>query len=524
MKKFVGFVTTTSILYGGSSLLFAKQEPENLVILGSGWGAVALTQGIDTKKFNVTIVSPRNYFLFTPLLPATTTGTIDSRTITEPIRNLIMGRDPRITYYEASCTEIDVKSKVIKCEDISPFKSASPVFTIPYNKLVLAVGATSNTFGTKGVVENCFFLKNLEDGAAIRNRIIDCMESCALPNVSEEEKTRMLSFCVCGGGPTGVEFCGELRDMKNDLEKSFPDLKPYFKITLIQSADHILNTYSAEISKYAESRFKSHGINVLTNARVLEVTPDKIVYLDKKDNKKIDLPYGLCVWSTGIKPIPLISSLISTIPGQKNHVAITTDPTLKVKGVEDVYAIGDCSTVESGQLINKMIDLFKEADDNHDGKMSLDEFREFMKKHYPEFPQLRIYSKRIDEVFQEYDVNHDGILDEAEFATLLKNADKMITSFPPTAQVASQQGSYLASLLNGSTVKPFDYKHRGSFAYVGGSDSVLDSGKGSIFSGFAAWVAWRSVYFSKQLSWKGMFCLGWDWTKSAVFGRDVSRQ
>jgi NADH:ubiquinone reductase (non-electrogenic) len=518
----VSAITVTGA-FATKSYFFAKEEKQTIVVLGSGWSSVAFLSDIDTNKYNVYIVSPRNYFLFTPLLPGTTTGTIESRTITEPIRSVIQKINPKVTFYEAACTAIDTTTKQITCTDVSPFKSSVENFTLKYDKLVLGVGSHSNTFGTKGVTENCFFLKNLEDGALIRNRIIDVMETASIPGIPVDEIKQLCSFVVVGGGPTGVEFAGELRDMMEDLQKTFPHLKPYFKISLIQSADHILNSYSEQISKYAEKKFVSRGIDVITNARVLEVLPNKIMYQNKKENKVCEQPYGMCVWSTGIKPIPLITNFISKIPEQKNRVAITTDPYLHVKGTSDVYAMGDCGTVESEKCLEKLLTLFNEADANHDGSMSIDEFTKFMHTYSIKFPQLRHHSKKIAETFKEHDLNHDNKLDQKEFAELLKEADREITSFPPTAQVASQQGTYLASYLNGKLKSPFVYNHRGSFASIGGSESLLDV-EGHTFSGLHTWLAWRGVYFSKQLSLKGRACLAWDWTKTLIFGRDLSRQ
>lgn len=134
------------------------------------------------------------------MLPSTTTGSIESRTITEPIRNIIRRKNPNIKFYESTCTDIDVQNQEITCKDISGFQSTSDTFKLNYDKLVMAVGARPNTFGTKGVEENAFFLKNLEDGTGIRNRIIDALETANLPHVPKEERDQLCSFLVVKGG------------------------------------------------------------------------------------------------------------------------------------------------------------------------------------------------------------------------------------------------------------------------------------------------------------------------------------
>lgn len=104
-----------------------------------------------------------------------------------------------------------------------------------------------------------------------------------------------------GGGPTGVEFAAELHDfLAEEMLKWYPHLRPHVGITLVQSGDHILNTYDASISLYAEQRFKREDIKLLTNTRVKEMREQEAIVIDKESNKATSIPYGLCVWSTGI--------------------------------------------------------------------------------------------------------------------------------------------------------------------------------------------------------------------------------
>src|SRR5690606_19076141 len=109
---------------------------------------------------------------------------------------------------------------------------------------VIAVGSKSITFGVPGVDDHCNFLKSVNDVRKIRAKILNNFETASLPTTSEEEKRRLLSFVVCGGGPTGVEFAGEMYDLvTEDLSCYFPHLQKYVTVTIIQSQDHILSTY-----------------------------------------------------------------------------------------------------------------------------------------------------------------------------------------------------------------------------------------------------------------------------------------
>jgi NADH dehydrogenase len=170
--------------------------------------------------------------------------------------------------------------------------------------LMMRAGSTTNPHGVKGL-ENCNFLKTIDDAREIQSKILQNLERACLPTTSDEERRRLLSFVVCGGGPTGVEFAAELFDMLNeDLGRSFPKiLRNEVSVHLIQSRGHILNTYDEALSKYAEERFAHDEVEVLTNSRVKEVRPDKILFTQKDEKGETvtkELPMGFCLWSTGV--------------------------------------------------------------------------------------------------------------------------------------------------------------------------------------------------------------------------------
>jgi len=114
-------------------------------------------------------------------------------------------------------------------------------------------GAVTNPHGVKGL-EHCHFLKDIGDARLIRNQIISNLERASLPTTADDERRRLLSFVVSGGGPTGVEFAAELYDMLNeDLCRFYPRiLRNEISVHVIQSRSHILNTYDEALSKYAE--------------------------------------------------------------------------------------------------------------------------------------------------------------------------------------------------------------------------------------------------------------------------------
>ncbi len=406
-------------------------EKQRLAILGSGFASLSLVKRIDLSLYKIAIISPRNHFLFTPLLPSTTVGTIEFRSIIEPIRT---SRN-EIRYYQAECISIDPEKSIAKCETVQ----SKEVFDLEYDHLVITVGAVNNTFGIPGVEKHALFLKELHDARKIRGKIIENFERAAVPGTPDEEKKRLLHFVVVGGGPTGVEFAAELSDfIKDDLVKWYPKLAPHATITLLEAATQILGTFDSKLSEYAMRIFQRQNIVIKTNSPVKEVQEKTILLHDGTT-----IQHGLVVWSTGIGPTKLLQSL----PFPKNRASrLLTDEFLRVPGTKNIYAAGDCATSE---------------DEN----------------------------------------------------------------YPATAQVAQQEGKYLAYSFNrtalGKVPAPFRYKNLGMLAYIGDRRALADlpNVKGR---GFATFLFWRSAYLTRLVSMKNKILVLFDWMKASIFGRDIS--
>lgn len=243
---------------------------KKLVILGSGWGAMSVLKHLDPGQFEVVVVSPRNYFMFTPLLPSVTVGTVEARSIVEPVRKILAKRYRKhpVNFLEAECMGVDPKSKTIHCKDRSGVVGAVESFNLDYDLLVVAVGATTNTFNTPGVREYAHFLKEIPDARRIRDVMIDNVETASIPGQPAEERKRLLHIVVVGGGPTGVEFAAEAADfLREDVARIYPNVIEDCKVTLIHSRGSVLNTYDKTISDYTQGTMKSDKVNLITDSR-----------------------------------------------------------------------------------------------------------------------------------------------------------------------------------------------------------------------------------------------------------------
>lgn len=523
-----------------------KHKPK-LVILGTGWGSVALLKQLNPDDYHVTVVSPSNHFLFTPMLPSATVGTLELRSLVEPIRRIV--RRVHGHFLKAMAEEVEFSEKLVEVSAIGP-NGEKQRFYLPYDKLVIGVGSVTNPHGVKGL-ENCHFLKDITDARLIRNAVIHNLESACMPTTSDEERRRLLSFVVCGGGPTGVEFAAELFDMLNeDLAKYFPKiLRNEISVHVIQSRGHILNTYDEALSRYAESRFAHDQVDVLTNSRVKEVQAEKIIFSQKDENGKIvtkELPMGFCLWSTGVSQTDFCKRLAAKLDGQNNKHALETDTHLRLIGAPlgDVYAIGDCSTVQnnvSDHIVTFLRTLaWEKGKDPEKMEISYSDWRGVAKRVKTRFPQAADHLRRLDKLFEQYDKDKSGTLDFGELRELLMQIDSKLTSLPATAQRAHQQGQYLGRKFNkialsapgmrlnqvdygdldDAVYKAFEYKHLGSLAYIGNA-AVFDINGLNFSGGLLAVYLWRSIYFAQSVSLRTRILLAMDWSKRALFGRDL---
>ncbi|OTA98550.1 hypothetical protein M426DRAFT_325887 [Hypoxylon sp. CI-4A] len=525
-----------------------KTKP-HLVILGGGWGSVALLKQLNPDDYHVTVISPKNYFLFTPMLPSATVGTLEMRSLVEPIRRVLSRIGGH--FLRASAEDVEFSHKLVEVSQTDS-KGEEVRFYVPYDKLVIAVGSVTNPHGVKGL-ENCFFLKDINDARMIRNQVMKNLELACLPTTPDDERRRLLSFVVSGGGPTGVEFAAELFDLLNeDLTRRFPRLlRNEISVHLIQSRQHILNTYDEALSKYAEDRFARDQVEVLVNSRVKEVQKDKIIFTQQGNDGNIitkELPMGFCLWSTGVSQAEICQRIAAKLgPVQNNRHALETDSHLRLNGTPlgDVYAIGDCSTVQN-KIADHVITFlrghaFKQGKDPETVELHFSDWRAVASDVKRRFPQAASHLKRLDKLFEQFDKDQSGTLDFGELRELLKQIDSKLTSLPATAQRANQQGIYLAKKFNKlahaaaglrandirdgdldeACYKAFEYHHLGSLAYVGNS-AVFDLGGGwGVTGGLWAVYAWRSVYFAQSVGVRTRVLMAMDWAKRGLFGRDL---
>ena len=335
---------------------------EKIVVLGTGWGAHAFLKSIDATMYDVVLVSPRNYFTFTPMLAASAVGTVEFRSICEPIRNV----NPLANYLESTASSIDFDEKVVSCVSVKCEGTACDMttFDLSYDYLLMAVGATTNTFGIKGVMEHCQFLKQIEDAISLRRAIANCFERANIPGLREEEIRAALSFVVVGAGPTGVEFTGELRDwLEVEGRRYYGGLLKYVRLTLVEAGPSVLAVFDESLQQEAIKRLSERETSLIADGFITEEMTKIMLksgvkevgdtYIEFSNGERLN--YGFCVWAAGNGPIPLILDAVERIDAQKDiqpkaRGRVAVDGWLRMVGTQGVFSIGDCSFMSESPL------------------------------------------------------------------------------------------------------------------------------------------------------------------------------
>jgi NADH:ubiquinone reductase (non-electrogenic) len=299
-----------------------------LVILGSGFAGYSLARNLQRDQFETTIVAPRNYFVFTPLLPSALVGTVEFRSILEPVRRRVRGA----RMVEAEATAVDVAARTVQCRAVVTGEE----LILPFDLLVVAVGCAVADYGVAGVAEHALSLQDVGDARAIRGRVLEQLAAADLPGLPEEEVRRRLTFVVCGGGATGVEIAAELHDFLDDeLRATFPEVARLSRVLLLEATPRLLGGFDEALADYTHEHFGREGIEVRTSTPVARIERDRVVLADGEE-----VPCGMVLWAGGLAARPLVRGLGLPLDGRGR---LRVDRSLRLPGLTGGFALGDCA-------------------------------------------------------------------------------------------------------------------------------------------------------------------------------------
>ena len=308
-----------------------RNEQRRVVVVGGGLGGLKLVSSLRDTDFQVVLVDKNNYNQFPPLIYQVASAGLEPSNISFPFRRLFQGWK-NFFFRMAEVQHIDTEEKAIK----------TSIGTIHYDDLVLAAGATTNFFGNKNIEASALPMKSVSESMRLRNTILQNLERAETED-NEARKQALMNIAIVGGGPSGVEIAGVLAEMKQTiLPRDYPDLDTScMHIYLINATPRLLGAMSERSSREAEKALKELGVKVMTNCMVTDYVDKELVL---KDGQRI--PAETVIWVSGIK-----ANNIDGIPTESiGHAGrILVDRFNRVKGLKDVYAIGDQCIVEGDE-------------------------------------------------------------------------------------------------------------------------------------------------------------------------------
>jgi NADH dehydrogenase len=299
---------------------------EKIVIIGGGFAGLNFVRHLyKNKHYDVTLVDKNNYNYFTPLLYQVATSFLEPSSISYPFRKLF--RDKDIHFRMAGIARVDPAAQMLYLDDDS---------VLSYDHLVFAAGSNTNFYGIESIKQNAISLKGVDDALKMRNTLLKTIERAAA-TTDIDERTRLLTIVIAGGGPTGVEVAGMLAEMRRYiLTKDYPELKHAAgAIHIVDGGDNLLAPMSEKTHKGTYKALTGLGVRVKLHAHVTDYK-DHMVSFD--DGEVIEA--STLIWAAGVIANAFEGIPASSLgPGRR----MKTDHFNKVEGLENVYAIGDIS-------------------------------------------------------------------------------------------------------------------------------------------------------------------------------------
>ena len=306
-------------------------EKPRVVIIGGGFAGISLAKNLLKEQLQVVLVDRHNYHTFQPLLYQVSTSGLEPDSIAYPLRKIT--RHSREGYFRLT----EVKS-------ISAEKNTihTTIGDLVYDYLVIATGSRTNFFGNQSIEENAMWMKTIPQALIIRSLILENLEQAVITEDHEKRKP-LLTFVIAGAGPTGVELCGAIAEVRNHIvPKDFRDLDPNeIKIHLVEGLGRVLPPMSEKASKAAHKFLRELGVEVHLNTMVNEY--DGATVTTNKEG--LSFRTSTFIWAAGVSGAPVEGLNASVLVDKADRYRVNVFN--QVEGYENIFAIGDIALMRN---------------------------------------------------------------------------------------------------------------------------------------------------------------------------------
>jgi NADH:ubiquinone reductase (H+-translocating) len=301
------------------------QRPR-VVIVGAGFGGLSCARALSRAGVDITLIDRQNYHCFQPLLYQVATAALSPADVAWPIRH-ILRRQNNATVFMTEVIGIDASAQLVTTK-AGPF---------PFDFLVIATGATHSYFGHDSWAGFAPGLKRIEDATRVRRSILSAFEQAEITD-DHNERRKLLTFVIVGGGPTGVEMAGAIAEVaRQTLARDFRRIDPRTsKIVLVEASPRLLPAFSERHSRYAHDALTAMGVEILTSTLVTGCDAHGV----DLEHGRIDA--GSVVWAAGVMASPAADWLAAS---HDRAGRITVGPDLSLPGHENIFVIGDTAAV-----------------------------------------------------------------------------------------------------------------------------------------------------------------------------------
>ena len=309
-------------------------EYPRVVIVGGGFAGLSLARNLLKEKLQVVLLDRNNYHTFQPLLYQVSTSGLEPDSIAYPLRKIT--RHSKDGYFRlGEVQEILPEQNRIK----------TSIGELAYDYLVLATGSKTNFFGNKSISDNAIWMKTIPQALNIRSLILENLEQAVI-TADYKKRKKLLNFVIAGAGPTGVELCGAIAEVRNHIvPRDFRDLDPAeIEIHLIEGLDRVLPPMSEKASAKAHQFLEELGVEIHLSTMVEEYDGQVVT----TNQEGLQFSTATFIWAAGVAGAPVEGLNASAVIKKADRYEVNVFN--QVRGYENIFAIGDIALMQEDKF------------------------------------------------------------------------------------------------------------------------------------------------------------------------------